>query len=107
MIEVLFREDNRVEKFDVESFDKAVRAGTISSHDQMRWAVITGPVFVRCGEVDYSSNSSSRISRLSTQLQSSSVTLPHSLDYRLTLLRIFYLSTTCFRQLISSRGARC
>ena len=53
MIEVLFREDNRVEKFDVESFDKAVRAGTISSHDQMRWAVITGPVFVRCGEVDY------------------------------------------------------
>jgi len=53
MIEVLFQKDNRVETFDVESFDEAVRNGTISSHDLMRWSVITGPVFIRCAEVDY------------------------------------------------------
>ena len=53
MIEVLFRSDDRIEEFDVESFDRAVRQGLISSHDQMRWAVITGPVFVRCADVDY------------------------------------------------------
>ena len=53
MIEVLFRTDNRIEEFDVESFDRAVREGAISSFDQMRWSVITGPVFVRCGEVEY------------------------------------------------------